>query len=150
MFWYKKHVKGYTMKDSLVITQMHWSVLQCVVELHSLVLHRKNHTEKLLLVCCSLLPLLWTQADWPNDMSWDRHMLRQNICWEKTCTEARHVEDTWCLEGMNRTWMTVMGGQARFAYRASCAMLVGLKSSLLWEGHSCELLLVSFLDLPTD
>ena len=48
MFCKSKHVKGYVMKDSLLMTHMYWSTLHCVVELHLLGLHREKCTKKLL------------------------------------------------------------------------------------------------------
>ena len=57
-------------------------------------------------------------------------MLRQDTA------EARPMEDTGCLESINRTRWTVMGAEARLVYRASWAMLVGLVSSLTFASLS--------------
>jgi hypothetical protein len=48
---------------------MYWSILHCVVELHLSGLHSEKCTKTLLVVYCSLLLLLWTQADWQSDVS---------------------------------------------------------------------------------
>ena len=52
-FCISKHVKGHVIKDSLLRTQMYWSTLQCIVELHLSGLHREKHTKKLVVVCCN-------------------------------------------------------------------------------------------------
>jgi len=84
MFCQSKQVKGHMMKDSLLTAHMYWSALHCVVELHLLGLHRENHTKKLLVLCCSFLLLLRTQAGSKmmsaetNTCAEARHMLRQN------------------------------------------------------------------------
>ena len=59
-----------------------------------------------------------------------RATLRQDMCWSKTCAEPRHVKDNWCLEGINRTPQSDRD-RAWLAGIASCAMLVGLDSSLI-------------------
>jgi len=55
---------------------------------------------------------------------WDRL-----TCWGKTCGKARPVKEMWCLEGVqigpNRLWEGL-------AYRASCVVLLGLVSSLIF------------------
>jgi hypothetical protein len=71
--------------------------------------------------------------------------------WLDAHAEARHVEDTWCLEGINRTQQSD-GDRAWLAGTASCATLVGLTSSqifssLPWERHRWEVLLVFLLAL---
>ena len=53
-----KHMKGYVMKDSLLMSHMSWSALHCAVKLHLLGLHREKYTKKLLVECCSFLRLL--------------------------------------------------------------------------------------------
>jgi hypothetical protein len=60
------------MKESLLTTHMYWSALHSVVELHLPGCHREKCAKKLLVVCCSFLPLLQTWADW-------MHMLRQDL-----------------------------------------------------------------------
>jgi hypothetical protein len=60
MFCESKHVTGHMMKNSLLTTHMYWSPL---VEFRMSELHREKHTKKLLVVCCTFLPLLWTRAD---------------------------------------------------------------------------------------
>ena len=57
-------MKEQVMKDSSLTTHKYWSALQCLDELHLSGLHREKHTKKLLVVCCSFLLLLQTQADW--------------------------------------------------------------------------------------
>jgi hypothetical protein len=49
----------------------------------------------------------------------------------KTSIEARHVEDMWCLEGINRTPRSD-GDRAWLVGTASCAMIVGLESLLIF------------------
>jgi hypothetical protein len=74
--------------------------------------------------CASaFLLLLGTQADWQSDVS---------ICRGKAHAKARPMEDTWCLECINRTPWTV-----------SCLCW----SSLPWESLCLELLL-AFLQVP--
>ena len=51
--------------------------------------------------------------------------------WLDAHAEARHVEDTWCLEGINRTWWSD-GDRAWLAGTASYSMLVGLLSPLIF------------------
>ena len=74
------HERTHLMKDSSLTTCMYWSALHCVVELHLSGLHRKKHTKKFLVVCCSFLPLPQTPADW-------MQMLRQDRA------KAEHMED---------------------------------------------------------
>ena len=69
MFCQSKHVKGHVMKDSLLMTGIYWSALHCIVELYLSGLHREKCIKKLLVVCCSFLLLLWTQADWQSDVN---------------------------------------------------------------------------------
>jgi hypothetical protein len=57
------------MKESLLTTRMYRSTLHCVLELNLSGLHREKRTKKLLVMCCSSLPLLRTQADWKSDVS---------------------------------------------------------------------------------
>jgi hypothetical protein len=122
--------KRHVMKDSLLTTRMCWSALHCVVELHLLGCHREKPHQKLLVVCCSFLPLPRTWADW-------MHMLRQNLCWGKV---------TWCLEGKNRSPGSD-GDRAWLTGTVSCTTLVSHLCWFLlpWEKHSQELLLVSLL-----
>ena len=58
------------MEDSL-LTEMYWSALHCVFELHLSGLHREKHTKKpsdgVTLPFCHFLGL--TQADCQNDVS---------------------------------------------------------------------------------
>ena len=61
------------MKDSLLMTRMYCSALHCGVELHLLGRHSEIRIKKLLVVCCSLFPLLRTQADWMHVL---RHEMR--------------------------------------------------------------------------
>jgi hypothetical protein len=51
------------------MAHMYWSALQCIIELHLSELHREKPTKKLLVVCCSFLPLVQTGADWQSDVS---------------------------------------------------------------------------------
>jgi hypothetical protein len=67
-----------------------------------------------------------TPRTWADRM----HVLMQDLCWGKTQSEARHVEDTY-LEGITRTWQDDKE-RTWFAGTASCAMVVGLPSSLIF------------------
>jgi hypothetical protein len=113
------------------------SILHFIVELHLSGCHREKCTKKVLMVCCSFFPF----------------PLIICTCWGKTHVETRHVEDTWCLEGINRTpqsggrGVCGKGESSWLASTDSCTMLVGLDSSLPWERHSQELLLM-FLPVP--
>ena len=57
-------MKEDVMKDTLLMIYMYWSVLHCGFELNLSGFYREKHTKNLLVVCCSLLPLPRTQADW--------------------------------------------------------------------------------------
>ena len=108
------------MKDSLQTTHMYWSTLRYTVELHLLELHRENRTKT-----------FW----WCATVSCYFHRLRMigRVVSAETdaCAEARHVKDTWCVEGINRTLRTVMEPElGLLTDRATCATLVGLTSSL--------------------
>ena len=106
------------MKDSLLMMLMYWSALHFVVGLHLLGLHREKCTRN-----------FW----WCAAVSCYFHRLRLVgcTCWGKTCAEARHMEDMWCLESINGTpWSN--GDRAWLAGTASCATLVGLLSSLIF------------------
>ena len=72
-------MKGQVMKDSLLTTHMYWSALHCVVELHLSGFHREKCTKK------------------------PAGGVLQLFAASKASGEVRHVEDTWCLEGLNRT-----------------------------------------------
>jgi hypothetical protein len=121
------------MKDSLLTTCMYWSALNWVIELHLSELHRKKcmheyahvrvhthtHTHKHLVMCCSFLLILQAPVDWQSDVSWDRCTY-----WGKTLEESRHMKDTWCFEGINRTQQTVM--------EAELGLLIELAVQCLW------------------
>ena len=62
--------------------------------------------------------ILWTWSDW-------MYVLRQNMCW------GVHMDDTWCLEGINRTPQSD-DDRVWLAGTASCTTLVGLKSSWIF------------------
>jgi hypothetical protein len=97
----------------LLKTCMYWSTLRCIVELHLSGLHREKKHQKFVVMCCSFLPLSQTQTDW-------MHVPRQD------------VEDTWCLEDINRTPPQSDIERAWLAGTASCARVVGLLSSLIF------------------
>ena len=69
MFSSSKHMKVHMMKYSSITIHMYWSILHCIVELHLWGLHREKCIKKLLVVCCSFLLLLWTQADLQSNVS---------------------------------------------------------------------------------
>jgi hypothetical protein len=69
MFCKSKRVKGHVMKDSLLTTQVYWSAIHCIAELHLSELHREKHTKRLLVQCCSFLLLQQTWAGWQNDVN---------------------------------------------------------------------------------
>ena len=54
-----------------------------------------------------------------------------NSGWLDACADARHMEDTWYLEGINRTPQSD-GDRAWLAGIASCATFVGLTSLLIF------------------
>jgi len=55
----------------------------------------------------------------------------KDLGWLDAHAEARHVEDTWCLEGINSvTWSN--GDRACLVCIASCVTLVGVKSLLIF------------------
>ena len=95
---------------------------------------REMH-QKLVAVCCSLLPLSRTRADW-------MHVLRQDT-----------LEDMWCLEGIYRTRQIVTGPKLGLLIELAVQCLWDsslLWSSIPWERHSRELLLVSLWVPPAD
>jgi hypothetical protein len=77
------------MKDALLTRHMYWSALHCIVELQLSGLHREKHNKKLLVVCCSFLPL--------HGLGLIGRMMSAET------SEARPVENMWCLGGINRT-----------------------------------------------
>jgi hypothetical protein len=118
MFCQCKHMKEHVMKDFLLMTDMYWCALLCIIELHLSGLHREKCTKNLwwcAVVCCCFQEL----------------GLIGCTCWGKTHAKPRHMEDTWCLEGINRTSQSG-GDRAWLAGTASFAMLVGLKSLLIF------------------
>lgn len=114
------------MKDSLLITHMYWSTLQCIVELHLLVLHREKCTKNLLVLlqisCCSYR---FGMIDKMVSTETDSH------------TETRHVirQDPWRTHNIWKEYkkdsMNCDGGWARLSYRASYTMLFILASLLI-------------------
>jgi hypothetical protein len=82
-------------------------------------MHKKK--KKILRVaCCNFLLLPRTWADWQNDVSWDS-------C--KTRGVARHMEDTWCSEGINRS-------PPRTVTKAVLGLLIELAVQPLWSHTS--------------
>ena len=76
-----KQACGRTWNEGFFVNNMH------VSELH-------GNAPKNFWWCAAVSCYFLTQADWQNDVSWDRL-----TCWGKTCAEARPTEDTWYLEG---------------------------------------------------
>jgi hypothetical protein len=122
----KKNKKKQTQEKNVLLKQackktqdIKDSAFYYVAKLHLLGLYREKHTKKLLVVYYSFLPLLWTQV-WLTEWCQLRQsqVLRQDMCWGKTCRG----------HGMFRGWW----GWARLIYRASCATLVSLMSSLIF------------------
>jgi hypothetical protein len=113
------------MEDSLLTTRMYWSTLHCIVELHLWGLHR------------NMPKTFWWSAA---VTCFHRLWLIGRVMWAETYTyaEANHVfrQDLWRTHDVWREYkknlMDSEGGWARLAYRASCAMLVGLASSLIF------------------
>jgi hypothetical protein len=123
------------MKDSLLTTHRNWSTLHCVVELHLSGHHREKCTKNLLVVCCSFLLLLWTQADWMNMVKW-------NPCRGKAC--GGHMSINRSLRVTER----LLGLLTQLAVQ--CLWISSLCwSTLPWERHSKELL-VTLLVPPAD
>jgi hypothetical protein len=114
------------MKDSLLTICMYWSALYCGVELHLSGLCRLG------LFRC---------------MGWDNY--DTDTCWGKTSAEARHLEDTQCLEGINqsdgdRVWLSgKLDVQCLWVY--SLLIFVSLR-----EAYSWEFILVFLLVPPAD
>jgi hypothetical protein len=69
-----------------------------------------------------------------------------------THAEARPVQDTWYLEGINRTQRTVMVAELNLIELAVQRLWVSSLpwSSLPWERHNRELLLAFLLGPPAD
>jgi hypothetical protein len=112
-------MKGHVMKDSLLMKHMYWSTLHCCICWDSVERDAPKHCWW----CVgSFLGLLQTGADCQSDVSWDRH-----LCWGKThvghVTFGRLYKQNWI--DSDRSWV-------RLAYKGSCTMLVGLKSSLIF------------------
>ena len=75
-----------------------------------------------LVLCCSFFLLPWNWADWQSDASWDRLP-----CWGKAC--GGHM----MFGGSTKRFHWLWGSWARLSYRASCTMLVGLSSLLIFD-----------------
>lgn len=76
-----------------------------------------------------------------------------DLDWLGACVEAKHVEDTWCLEGINRTQQTVTETELDLMVQLAvqCLWVSSLCwSSLPWERHSWELLLAFLLVPPAE
>ena len=115
-------MKGHMMKDSLLKTHMYWSALRAWLRFICWDSIERNLPENFWWCasdsCC--FHGLWLIG---RGMSVERD----------TCAEARPIENMWCLEGSKLDSTNSDGDRAWLAYRASCAMLVGLQSSLIFN-----------------
>jgi hypothetical protein len=100
--WCRHRTKNVLLNQARERTLKNRSTLHCIVELHLSGLHREKHTPKSLI---------------------DRVMSAK----ADTSAEVRPVEDRWCLEGINRTRLTVT--------EAEFGLPIELAAQHLWVSH---------------
>ena len=88
------------MKDSSLMTHMYWFTLHAIVDLHFSGLHEGNGPKNIWWCALTILQLQWTGDNQQSDVS---------KC--SACVQARPMEETWYLEGINKTRWTVMGAE---------------------------------------